>query len=138
MVRRLLATSVALWLLVAMPAHATVESVIPADDSGPNDTFHTNDALWAVGTANPTTGIGQLCVVELGTGVGAGCETGSWGQPNTIGILGTYHQPIVAPYLAPGTYRILGDNGDPAINVLSEPFTVVKCEVDCTTDIADA
>ena len=49
-------------------------------------------------------------------------------------------QPIVAPYLATGTYRVLGDNGgDGAGNVLSEAFTVGPCTGDdCTTAIADS
>ena len=129
--------SIALCLGVAAPARATINDVHPADDNGPNADFKTNDALWAIGINDPTTGAGQLCVVDYGTNLDSGCDVGGWGKPNAVGVLGTYHQPIVAPYLPPGTYQILADNGDPALNHISEPFTVTPCDPgDCSAAIA--
>jgi hypothetical protein len=129
-------------LVAAPPAHATIGNIFPADKDGPSDVLYTNEALWAIGTSDPTTGVSQVCVwdqyAQTTENEGSGCGgAGSWGQPNTIGVLGTFHQPIVSPYLAPGTYRLYADNGSPQTSTLSAPFTVYPCPVgDCDRSIA--
>ncbi len=140
---RTIAVGLALALCFAGPvgpANAGIVGVAPSDSAGPNADFLTNDALWAVGVSNVFTGVGQLCVVEDTAAANGSCSSdGIWGQPNAIGIVGTFQQPIVAPYLPAGTWRVLADNGPPgAGNILSEPFTVTQCtgpDVDCTKDI---
>lgn len=126
--------------VAAAPAQATVYAVAPADRDGPEETFQTNEALWAVGTANPMEGTNQLCVVEESAGASGDCvQDGLWGQPNAIATTGTYLQPISSAGLPTGRYRILADNGDDGQDIISQPFTVVACtEADCSTAIADA
>lgn len=141
-----LAVGMAVAVLALLPgaASAGIVGVAPSDSDAPNQDFLTNDALWAVGVADVFSGVGQVCAVEDGTPASAHCSSdGFWGQPNAIGLVGTFQQPIVAPYLPPGTYRILGDNGgDGGTNVLSDTFSVSPCVpapgVDCSKDIASS
>ncbi len=141
---------IAVWLTLALvavaapsAAHAGIVGVSPANGDGPNQDFLTNEALWAVGVSNVFTGVGQVCAVETSTPVSSHCGTDAfWGQPNAIGIVGTFLQPIVAPYLPAGTYSVLADNGgDGGANIMSAPFTVGRCTgagVDCTKDLAQS
>lgn len=127
----------------APPAGATITGVIPANQDGPNDSFFTNEILYATGVNNALSGAAQLCVVPAGTTSGTCPEDGIWGRPNVISHHGTFPPtPIVAPHLPEGTWRILGDNGDdggPA-DVVSDQFTVLPCPAEdaCSTAIADA
>ena len=130
---------------VAGPAQARVTGVIPADADGPEDSFLANEILYATGVNNALEGAAQLCVVPAGhSGEGTCAEDGIWGRPNAIVFHGTFPpQPIVAPYLPPGTWRILADNGDgdsDPPDVVSDQFTVSPCAPadDCSTVIADA
>src|SRR5688572_12243964 len=108
----LLALAVA--AIAAGPAHARVTAVIPANADGPADSFLANEILYATGVNNALEGAAQLCVVPAGhSGEGTCPEDGIWGRPNAIASHGTFPpQPIVAPELPPGTWRILADNGD--------------------------
>jgi hypothetical protein len=124
--------------LAAAPAQATVTAVEAADQDGPNDSFYTNEILYAVGVNNALGGGAELCVVDAGVTDGDCAEVAKWGSPNAIATHGTFPpQPIEAPLLPEGTYRILADNGDDG-DVVSSQFTVIPCSPgdDCSTELA--
>ena len=127
-------------VLVAAPAQATVTAVEAADQDGPDDSFFTNEILYAVGVNNALGGGAELCVVDAGVTDGDCAEVAAWGSPNAIATHGTFPpQPIEAPLLPEGTYRILADNGDDG-DVVSSQFTVIPCSPgdDCSTELAQA
>ena len=135
----LLVAAVAMCL-GAMPAQATVTSVEAANQDGPNDSFYTNEILYALGVNNALGGGAELCVVDAGVTDGDCAEVAAWGSPNAIATHGTFPpQPIEAPLLPEGTYRILADNGDDG-DVVSSQFTVMPCSPgpDCSTELAQA
>lgn len=128
-------------LAAAAPAQATIYAVAPADFEGPEDSFTTMDSLWVIGTSNPVEGAAQVCVVEASVTSGNCSEIAFWGSPNVISFMGTYHQPIEAPALPVGTYRILADNDDDPFDdnqgdIVSQPFTVSPCTGDaCNIEV---
>ena len=134
--------ALAVMAIAATPAQARVYSVIPADASGPNDAFLTNEILYAMGTSNALEGAAELCVVQAGSIDQGDCaEDAAWGSPNANVFQGTFPpQPIEGAPLPTGTWQILADNGDEDTDVVSAQFTVLACAPgdDCTTTISDA
>src|SRR5687767_9614148 len=83
--------------LAAAPAQATVTNVEAADQDGPNDSFYTNEILYAIGVNNALGGGAELCVVDAGVTEGDCAEVAAWGSPNAIATHGTFPpQPIQA------------------------------------------
>ena len=137
-VRLLILAAVALLVAAPAAAQATVTAVEAANQDGPNDSFYTNEILYAVGVNNALGGGADLCVVDAGVTEGECAETKAWGRPNAIATHGTFPpQPIVAPLLTEGTFRILADNGETG-DVVSSQFTVMPCPPgdDCSTELA--
>jgi hypothetical protein len=128
-------------LALAAPhsAGARVNNLIPANaDGDPTDVFAANDALFTYATSDLNGG--TVCVVNEDIGDvsdgSASCNQPAWGSPNVIFGIGTVFQPLEAPFLKVGTWRLLGDSGSTGADTLSEPFTVVACAATCDPTIA--
>ena len=116
--RLLVPLLLAAGVLAAAPAAApaTIYNVIVADENEePTDVLRADQALFTITTGDLNGA--DLCVVHVGLpdpGDGSlSCDDWLvWGDVNTIAnALGTRVQPIEAPYLQPGTWRVLADGG---------------------------
>ncbi len=140
-------------LTVPTTALGSLPTLFPADgDYGPNDSFRSDDALYALGLTD--LGGGKICVVPPGTtqtgDLSCKDKASPWASPNRVIGIGTFYTPIQGPYLRTGEWRLLGDgdcvrNGDDecvagttATDSLSETFTVRSCEPNCDPTIAQA
>jgi hypothetical protein len=144
---RLLGAAVLVALLFcagASSALARVNNVIPATaDGDPTETFRADEALFVYAT--PDLNGGTICVVSAAlddVSSGAFSCKGSriqWGSPNFVFGGSLIFQPLEAPYLHIGTWRLLGDGGDqPGGDTVSQPFTVLPCADTCDPTLAQA
>ena len=136
--RRVLAVAMAvslvagvLALIAVPPAAAQVFNIIPTDENGdPTDSFVTGQALWAYITSD--FGGGVICVVsaDVDSAQGGSCAHPAMGDKVFVGVVLGGWVPVMAPYLEPGSYRLLADNGGPGQDRVSEEFTVSPCSQD--------
>src|SRR5688500_16917011 len=85
-------------LACAPTAHAGIFNVHPEDTDGPEASFTTNEELWAGGTNDTLSGVGEICIVNAGTPAEMGCQFSAFGKPNVIGTEGTYTERIEFPH----------------------------------------
>jgi PKD repeat protein/starvation-inducible outer membrane lipoprotein len=135
----LVATSVvAVTLPEVGPASAGLSMATPMDESElPTYQFTDANALF-VAVLSDIKG-GTVCVVHahVETPDDASCSSPAWGSPNYIVGIGTIIQPIEAPPLRVGSWRLLSENSLGEPTGLSETFIVTACP-DCPRNIGQA
>ena len=132
----------AVLAVAAAPAQARVYGVIPADASGPNDAFLTNEILYATGVNNALEGASELCVVAAGSGDrGTARRTRPGGGRTRSSFQGTFPpQPIEGALLPGDMADPRRQRGSEDTDVASAQFTILPCAPgsECPTTIADA
>ena len=137
-VTALIAGMLTITVAPATVAHAGLSNPIPLNGAEePTDAFTDADALF-VAVLSDIKG-GTVCVVSAAvTSPGGGsCKHPAWGSPNNIVGLGTVIQPIEAPPLRIGTWKLLSEDTSGNGVGLSDVFSVDAC-VDCSRELAAA
>ena len=133
-------TAVVAALMVAIPsagpALAALYNPIPMNQyEEPTYDFVDDDALFVYVTSDIKGG--TVCIVEASVSQPSegSCDSPAWGSSNYIVGIGSVIQPIEAPTLNPGQWRLLTEDsiGDPV--ALSEVFTVLACDT-CSREFA--
>jgi uncharacterized repeat protein (TIGR01451 family) len=142
----LLAAIAVLFLFPAGAAVAAVHNLIPANSEGdPTDTFRADEALFTYATVDLNGG--TICITNANLSdqqladIANGkfdCSGGSvaWGSPNFVFGASLIFQPLEAPYLFLGHWRLVSDGGNkPGDDQIGQDFSVVPCADTCDPTI---